>query len=230
MKNQLLGVVSILSLAAAVGCGDEVFYQGQGGAGGEGASSSSSGTGAGTTTSSSSSGTGGSGGVMPPECQVETNLPPPYELAFDFVNNGPTQLYLAQDCNLQYTVTSCADGYAAPLAIRPDCTVDCTAEPNDCILCESCPFGGFPVASGDALADFWSGHTYTFGDNQAGCTCHNSFEAAPGLYHISVPVYGSEQDVQLGQPMWIIEQDFSLPAPAGQVTIWLDQGFDASSS
>ncbi len=232
MNKLQLCIVSAIALSVGVACGDTVVFEGEGGGGGETTSSSSSGSGGTTSSSSSSSsssGTGGSGGVMPPECQVPTNQPAPYAVSFDFINNGPTPLFLAQDCYVQYTVTSCADGYSQALSLRGDCTVDCDAEPDACIACGACPFGGLLVGQGDGIEDLWQGHTYLFGENAVGCYCHKEFNAAAGLYRISVPVFASEEDVQLGNPAWVVEQAFELPAPSGVVTIWLEPSFDSSS-
>ena len=87
-------LASGLVLVAA--CGSSVGQNGSGGAGGG---------------SGGTSGGGGEGGVIPPECAVETSDPGPYEVTFQFENNGASEAFLREDCALEYTIESCEDGY-----------------------------------------------------------------------------------------------------------------------
>ncbi len=207
----MLATTTTLSLILAAGCGGNVDARlaGQGGAGGDG-----------TTTTTTGTGTGGAGGALPEQCQVETSLPAPYATTFHFWNPNMATVYLKQQCHLEHTVTSCADGYAAPLSLWGDCTVDCTLpDTNGCIACGACPDGAQAIAPQGALDEPWGGVTFTFGTTPSGCSCHTAHPKPAGKYRIAIPVYASEAAAQAGVPDYEVAVDFELPAPSGVVDV-----------
>ncbi|MDI3287442.1 hypothetical protein [Polyangium sp. 15x6] len=200
-----------LGLVLSAACGSTVNQDGSGGAGGGG------GTGGGT------GGSGGEGGVIPPECAVETPAsdPGPYEVTFQFENNGAFPAFLREDCFLQYTIESCEYGYAA-VSTHAMCTQPCSST-DDCLTCGACLMASVPVDVGAQSTDTWSGTRYTFGTSAKGCSCHEPHVARAGRYRIRVPVYASDMDAQAGTPSYEVTMNFELPAPNGVVVVPIGQ-------
>lgn len=202
-----LGVLAAGLALGAAACGSSV----NGGAGGAG------GDGGGTT------GSGGEGGVIPPECAVATSEPGPYPVTFQFENFGVGTAYLREDCALQYSITSCEDGYSEPVATRTFCSQPCGDPSGGCIVCGPCPLGPVPVAEGAQSTDAWPGMRYTSGTTSEGCACHEEHVARAGRYRIVVPVYTSEMAVMEGTPSYEVTVNFELPAPNGVVVVPIGQ-------
>ncbi|TKC99211.1 hypothetical protein [Polyangium fumosum] len=193
------------TLVLAAACGSEVNQDGSGSAGGTG-------------------GAGGEGGVLPPQCVVETSETGPYEVTFQFENDGASPAFLRKDCSLEYTISSCEDGYSASLAIRASCSQACDSADGGCLACGACPpVGGVPVEIGAPTTDAWKGMRYTFGKTAEGCTCHESHVAQAGRYQIRVPVYPSDEAAQTGTPSHEVTVNFELPAPNGVVVVPIGQ-------
>ena len=201
-------LASGLVLLAA--CGSTVNQGGNGGAGGTGGGTAGSG------------GDGGDGGVIPPECVVETAETGPYEVTFQFENNGAFPAFLREDCVLNYTISSCEFGFAS-VTTRALCSQACDSTGSGCIDCGACPQAGIPVDVGAKTTDTWSGKRYTFGTTSEGCSCHEEHVARAGKYQIRVPVYASDMDAQAGTPSYDVTVNFDLPAPNGVVVVPIGQ-------
>lgn len=215
MNRLPLSLAWMVTAALALGCGGNIV-SGSGGSGGTGGSGGSSSS---TTTTTTTTDT------VPAECAVATNDPAPYEVFFQFTVTSGLTLYLRLDCYTNFEITSCADGYSAPIGIHSDCTIDCS-QATDCIQCGACPEGALPVSQGAPQEDKWAGDTYTFGQNAAGCTCHTAGVAPAGKYRITVPVFTNEQDAMSNTNGVEHSYDFQLPAPNGIVVIPIDVGLD----
>lgn len=162
---------------------------------------------------------------MPEECAVEPGYPGPYQVDFQFVNQGEIPLFLLEECYVRYEITSCANDYQGALAIRGDCTVDCSDASLGCIACSACQSLMVRVDSSSTASSSWLGHTYTFSTNAHGCPCHDKFEAPAGKYRIEVPVY-STSEPYVSQPIDVVVVDFTLPALGNVVTVDLTQVWD----
>ncbi len=222
---RVLGTLAVVLASAPLACGGSTSGDGSGGNAGSGGATGGSGgsTGgtAGTTggTGGSVGGSAGTGG-MPPACQVPSPGPGPYAVKFRFTNSSFKPFYVREDCRLQYTVSSCADGYAGSLVRNGDCTVDCKeADTGGCIACGACAQSAKQVTSGAPLDGDWAGYEYTFEQTKQGCDCHNKHVAPAGKYRLKVNVYASEQDAQIGNVSHPVEVDFTLPAPGGIVEV-----------
>lgn len=225
--------VSAVAAALAIGCGGKTDNAnngtggtgagGSGATGGNGATGGSGGSGAvgatgGNGATGGSGAVGGSGG-MPNECSVPTSEPGPYPVKFVFTNPTGQKIFVREDCQLNWSLYSCADGYSSELAHSADCTMDCSEPSNGCIACGACMMNALEVSPTSPVQTDFSGFTYTFGQSGAGCQCHNQLVALPGKYSIKVPVYLSEQEAMSGQMAWEAWVDFTLPAPSGVVEV-----------
>jgi hypothetical protein len=198
-------MASGLVLVAA--CGSSVNENGSGGAGGAGGGTA---------------GSGGEGGAIPPQCVVETSESGPHEVTFQFENSGAFPAFLRRDCALEYSITSCADGYSAPVTTRAFCSQACDGG-DGCILCGPCPLDSVPVDIGAQATDTWAGMRYTFGMTPDGCSCHEEHVAPAARYQIRVPVYASDMAAQAGTPSYDVTMNFELPAPNGVVVVPIGQ-------
>jgi hypothetical protein len=156
---------------------------------------------------------------MPPACQVPTNAAGPHAVTFRFNNLASVPYYIVEDCSLQYTITSCADGYVQPIVRTGDCTVDCGEKETGCIACGACPFGAKEVTSAFPIDGNWAGYQYTFEQTKQGCDCHVQHVAPAGKYRVNLSVFASEQDAQDGVVSHEVSVDFTLPAPGGMVDV-----------
>ncbi|MCB9590886.1 MAG: hypothetical protein H6718_36110 [Polyangiaceae bacterium] len=226
--------ILVSSACLAIACGGSSFSGGEGGSGGDagtGGSGASGGSGAtggngasgGTGAQGGSGAEGGSGAVggsgasggaggMPNECRVETMRQGPYPVTFVFTNSDPGYpVYIQQDCSLNYSLSSCSDGYVNALSRSGDCTASCDNY-QGCIACGACPWSRLEVTSNDSLEDTWAGNVYTFSNAPDGCTCHDVHSAPAGKYRISVPLYATPDPNTDDGPVYIVTQDFELPA------------------
>jgi hypothetical protein len=217
----------VAALAFVVGCGgktdENVAAGGSAGTGGAGGTSTggSGGTAAGGSggTSTGGSGAGGSGG-MPSECAVPTNLQGPYPLKIQITNPTSQKLYVREDCMLNWSLYSCADGYTSSVPHAADCMMECTDQPGmGCIACGACMLSALEVTAGQPVVTDWSGFAYTFGQNLDGCSCFNQAVAPAGKYAIKIPVYLSENDAAGGNSVYDAWAYFELPAPNGVVEV-----------
>ncbi|MFO0591037.1 MAG: hypothetical protein U0441_26065 [Polyangiaceae bacterium] len=209
-----LAVAAVASLV--IGCGGNVV----GGSGGDGGGTSTAGSG-GTTSTMTTTTTD-----IPPACQVITEQQAPYSVVLQFTASAlDAAFYLSEDCYTEFSIYTCDDGFATPLSIHGDCTVDCS-ESMGCIECGACPQGAIQVTSMAPSESTWDGHTYTFSMTSEGCSCHNQFEAHAGIYRVSVPVYPTEQDAINHTNAIVRNVDFTLPAPNGVVNVPLDVATD----
>jgi len=143
---------------------------------------------------------------------VETNLTGPYAVTFVFVNNNPeSSSFLREDCHLQMSVKSCADGYSSPVQMTADCSASCE-DYNGCIACGACPYGYSEVTSTNSPKRDWAGYTYTFDTAPDGCTCHDTHQARAGKYRVEVPVYASGDAEFNDPPVFTASAEFTLPA------------------
>jgi len=210
--------LSSLALLLSVACGgktdDNDASGGTGGAGATGGGGGSGNVGGGGT---GNVGGGGMGG-MPNECAVPTTEPGPYPTKIRFVNPIGQPLWVREDCQLNWDLYSCADGYAQELPHSADCSVDCSDSGMGCIACGACMMQGLEVTNTQPLEREWSGYTYTFAQKN-GCSCHNQITTLPGKYAIRVPVFASKDDAEsfnAGYDAWVY---FDLPAKNGVVEV-----------
>jgi hypothetical protein len=209
------GPTLLLSLSLLAACGGNIDVLG---AGGQGAGAGTGAAGAGGT--GSDGGSGGHGGSLPPSCAVDTPVSPPYSVTFRFfVVSGGSPVWLHQGCELELSVSSCADGFVSPLSMWAGCTVDCATAGNTCIACGACFEGGVEVDPSTPLELTWDANTYAFGTTAYGCQCSTATPAPAAHYRLSVPVYADEQATTQGSPLWTAELDFELPAPGGVVEV-----------
>lgn len=165
----------------------------------------------------------GGGDPIPAECVVATDQEGPYPVKFQLtVAAEGTTMYIDWDCTPVVSLLTCDDGYTTALAFDTACTADCTAQPTECPICGQCPGGPAAVTSAAPREFSWSGHTYDFGKNQAGCSCHEEKTAHAGKYRLTVPVYASEADANAHTNGVNRTVDFDLPAPNGIVNVQLD--------
>lgn len=196
----------------AVGCNGNTVVESTGGGGSGGGGNGGGGT---TTTSTTSTTT------VPPECAVATDESGPYKVTFQFKVTDDQQHFLRKDCSLNYSISSCADGYSDGLSLSGACTIDCAEADNGCIQCGACPLDGIPVVLGAPIADGWSGNTFTFSETATGCMCHEGHVAPAGKYRITVPVYASAEAATSGEKSFDAIVDFELPAPNDTVDVVL---------
>jgi hypothetical protein len=192
----------VVALAASA-CGSSVEGGGSGGGG------------------SGGGGTGGQGGQLPAECAVETSEPAPHQVALHFQNPGADPVFLREDCSLNFSILSCADGYTDPLSRSGSCSIECGDPTGGCIACGACPLYEVAVPAGGQHTDAWSGHHYTYDTGPDGCTCHNEHFAPAGRYRVRVPVFTTPEGALNGPPDYEATADFELPAPGGVVEISL---------
>lgn len=217
MKSTFFSLACTMVASLVIGCGGNVT----GGSGGDGGSTNTAGSGGATGTTSTTTTT-----TYPQACAVETNLTAPYSVTFQFtVPTVGATYYLAENCTTEFSIFTCDDAYAASVAISGDCTVDCSMM-GECIECGACPQGAVAVTSSTPSEYTWAGNTYTFGQNNVGCGCHNEFTAHAGKYRIVVPVYPTEQDAIDHTNAMEHTVDFDLPAPNGIVNVPLEFGLD----
>lgn len=201
------------TLACLVGsCGGKAFLDPDGSTGSGGATSTTTGTTA----------TGGTGSVVPPHCEVPTSAPPPHAVSFQLYNPTAQTLFIREECWIAFAITSCADDYAQELELWPGCSMDCADPAGGCVSCEMCWETGIPIEPGQSFDVFWPGHTYSFGTNADGCTCHDEHDEPAGLHRIRVPVYLSAEAAEIDAPDYDVTVEFALPTPQGQVRVSLD--------
>lgn len=220
MKNTLFFSLACTVVASlAIGCGGNIVG-GSGGDGGGGTTTNTAGSGGGGTTTSTTTTT------YPQACAVATDQQAPYSVTFQFtVATAGVTYYLAENCQTEFSLFTCDDAYTTPLSISGACTVDCSVM-GECIECGACPQAAVPVTSSSPSEYSWSGHTYTFGQNNVSCSCHNEFDAHAGKYRVTVPVYPTEQDAIDHTNGTEHSADFDLPAPNGVVIIPLEFGLE----
>lgn len=213
-KTLLASAVSVPLALLLISCGD-VVVEGSGGAAGA-AGSGGSGTGGTTTTTTTTT-------KLPGQCALPADGPGPYPVTFRFENPADSPVaatvYLRKDCALNYEVRQCADGFQ-PIALSAICTLDC-ADGNECIQCEACPEDPIAIQPGQAYEEEWDGTYFTFEQNAAGCTCHDTHVAPAQIYELSVPVYGSGDAAVNNQPDFKVDLSFDLPAATGVVEVKL---------
>lgn len=215
--------VALLSLAFACGGKSENDSNGSGGtsSGGTGGSGATGGSGGGTGGATGGTGAGGTGGV-PQTCESPSSSPGPYQTIFRFTTNSPTPVYIQDNCQLEWSLFECADGYANALSRSGACTIDCAEPSAGCIACGACQSLAQPVSANAPLEDEWSGNYFTFGTTPDGCSCHEQHAAPNAKYRATVNVYASEDDALSGTNPHAVSVDFALPAPYGYVEIPLD--------
>ncbi|MCC6901725.1 MAG: hypothetical protein IT377_22330 [Polyangiaceae bacterium] len=220
MTKTLAASALALLLTAACGGKTDDNTANTGGGGGAGATGGSSGSGGSGGASGGSGGaTGGSGG-MPVECSVPTTEPGPFPTKIRFVNPGPTPLFIREDCQLNWDLYSCADGYTTEVPHVASCMSSCAEPNNGCIACGACMLEAHEVTSAAPVETEWSGHSYSFSQKNS-CQCYNEHNVLPGKYAIKIQVFTSKDDVTsyaAGYEAWAY---FELPAKNGVVEVSL---------
>ncbi len=219
--------LSGLIAAVSIGCGGQTDAQGSGGSsgtgatGGSGATGGTGATGTGATGGSGASGGSSGSGGMPPECSVPSNGPGPYAVTIRFINPTAEPLFVRQDCALNWSLYSCADGYTSEIDHVADCMGSCSDPSGGCIACGACMMMGHEVTNSQPYEVDWSGNTFTFGQNSNGCQCYDAHAAPAGKYSILIPVFYSDQDAQNDQKAFDAYGWLDLPAPGGIVEVVL---------
>lgn len=216
-----VALLSTLMMAAACG-GKTDDNNASGGSAGQGASGGSGGGGAigGGGSGGGGAVAGGGSGGMPNECAVDTTEPGPYPTTIRFVNPTGVPVWIREDCQLNWDLYSCADGYQSELPHAADCTAPCSDSGMGCIACGACMMQGLEVTNAAPVETKFSGYTYTFAQKN-GCQCYNKAVAMPGKYAIRVPVFASKDDAEsftAGMDVWAY---FELPAKTGVVDVVL---------
>jgi hypothetical protein len=223
----MLGLL-VAASAALAACGGNVVASGAtttssggGGAGGGATTTTTTTTTTSTTITTTTTGGGGAGGGLPAECSAPSNGPGPYAVTFQFTNPDPNgaPVYLRRECDLQFDVTACADGYSAPVGRSGSCSVDCADPSGGCIACGACMVDGVGVLGDAPSQASWDGSTYTFGQNAEGCPCHTAHAAPAQKYRLRVPVFATQDAAVTNQVGWTVTTDFTLPAPNGVVVV-----------
>jgi hypothetical protein len=153
-------------------------------------------------------------------CGLPAESAPPFSVTLRFRNNGSSPLWLWVDCLLDFELTSCGDGYSAPLVISPGCTADCSLS-TGCIVCGMCPAQSQLVNAGGYYDYEWGGETYTFGTNSSGCACYFAHDAPAGWYRISVPVWRADPGMVRTAPTFTALREFALSRAGGIIEIGL---------
>jgi hypothetical protein len=146
----------------------------------------------------------------------------PYKTVFRFTTQSTTTVYIQDNCQLEWSLLQCADGYTSALSRSGACTVDCNEPSGGCIACGACQSLAQPVSSDLPLEDEWSGNYFTYATTSDGCSCHEQHAAPAAKYRVMVNVYASEDDALSGVNPKSVSVDFELPAPYGYVQIPLD--------
>lgn len=155
-------------------------------------------------------------------CRVSEVGQGPFATKFRFTNVGTTPVWLWQGCRLEFDITSCDDGYSAPLPITADCMVECVpgAKPQ-CINCGACFSDSELVPPGGFVDYDWSGVTFPVQTSTSECNCYRRQLAPSGLYRVTIPVWTSDPTTTSistrPQPAYRVARDFAL-AEAGVTT------------
>jgi hypothetical protein len=221
------------TFAVLAGCGGKTDdASASGGSGGSAATGGSSGGGAGGGGglgggATGGGGAGGSGGILPTggtgglpaECSVPVTEPGPYPLKIRFVNPINEPRYIRQECQINWELFACADGYSQPLPHSAFCMTDCTNSSGGCIACGACMLDGVEVTPDKPVETDWNGQTYTFGNTAEGCQCYTASAAPPAKYAIDVPVYMTQDDAMSSKVAYVVRHEFALPSPTGIVDV-----------
>ena len=221
MTKTLAASALALLLTAACGGKTDDNTANTGGGGGAGAPGGSSGSGGATGGGGGIGGASGGTGGMPNECSVTTTEPGPYPTKIRFVNPGGNPLWIREDCQLNWDLYSCADGYTTEVPHVADCMTACSETgTGGCIACGACMLQAHQVTTASPVETEWSGHTFTFGQKN-GCQCYDQSNALPGKYAIKIQVFASKDDAEsfkAGYEAWAY---FDLPAKNGVVEVSL---------
>lgn len=184
-----------------------------------GAPSATGGSGLGGQSTTAFPATGGSGNA----CRVSEAGQGPFATKLRFTNLGTTPVWLWQGCRLEFDVTSCDDGYSAPLLITADCMAECVPEVKpQCVACGACFSGSKLVVPGGFVDYDWAGATFSVERSTSGCDCYRRQLAPSGLYRVTVPVWTNDPNTIDSssirpQPAYRVARDFAL-AEAGITT------------
>ncbi len=177
------------------------------------------GCGSSTTLPDGTEGAGGGTSELPVECQAANPQAGKHPVEFRFVNNSTTPVYALELCQLDFKVTSCADGYKTKLNLSAPCTEECRL--NDCGECGgACGTTAIEISSTEPRSVPWAGETFVFSKASSGCPCHEATTAPSGRYRASISVYGTPGGpINDGEQPRVIDVDFELPAADGVVTV-----------
>lgn len=219
--------VSTLALLVTAACGGKTDDNNATGGTGGGNTGGTGNVGGGGTGNVGGGGSGGSGNVggggsggMPQECSVPTTEPGPYPTKIRFVNPIGPSLWIREDCQLNWDLYSCADGYQTEVPHNADCMTDCSETGMGCIACGACMMQAVEVTNAQPVETEWSGYTYQYGEKN-GCQCYTKQSPLPGKYAIRVPVFGSKDDAESYNAGYDAWGYFELPAKNGVVEITL---------
>jgi hypothetical protein len=156
-------------------------------------------------------------GVLAGACNPDTSRlgPPPSVVTFEFRNDGISNVFLYEDCQIAFTITALGD----PVRVIPrqgPCACDCTLAA--CPVCAGCPEGGREVAVGTGVNEPWLAVNVTYEPRATG-TCERKHTLPAGSYRIDVPVYPTAPDAIAGMGARTATQTFDLPAPDDTVTV-----------
>lgn len=200
--------LALLAVAALAACnGDAVVTP----------AAPATGAGGGATTSTTSTSTT----TIPDACRAATDAPGPHAFAFRMTNATGAPAFVFDSCGIELTVTACADGHAAPLAVSAPCSyVPCSDGPDaGCPgVCGACEALARAVTADERPERAMAGVTYSTGS--AYCSCTDLVPLPAAKYRVRVPVWSTEEAARTGHdPAWTASVDFELPAPGGVVEV-----------
>lgn len=160
-------------------------------------------------------------------CRVTEMGPGPFATKLRFSNTGTSPLWLWEGCRLEFDVTSCDDGYAAPLPIGWFCMQECvTGAKPQCLACGACFSGGKIVPPGGSVDYDWAGLTLSVEQPGAACSCYRKESARAGLYRVSIPVWVADPSTNSStnrpEPTYRVTKDFELAETGVTTTIDLN--------
>ena len=142
---------------------------------------------------------------------------PPATITFQLHNDGISTVYLFENCQIVFTITSLADP-AHVVAQEGPCA--CACGQGACPVCGPCFAGPRDVAIGTMTTEYWNAVSVTTEATPAG-SCERRTALPAGPYRIDVPVYTSAADATAGTSGYTASQTFSLPVAGDIVDVAL---------
>lgn len=151
--------------------------------------------------------------------KLDTDPPPQASsITFQLRNDGLSNVYLFQNCAIEYTITSLADP-VHQIARVGACACECSQA--SCPVCGPCFAGPRDVEVGAALSEYWSTVNVTTQPTSIGGTCEQRTPLPYGRYRIDVPVYPTLADATARMLERTATQTFELPVAGDTVDVQL---------
>jgi hypothetical protein len=141
-------------------------------------------------------------------CGTTENLPmpKPATITFQLHNDGIATVYLFENCQIDFTITSLVDGAANAVAREGACACECGQQ---CPVCGPCFAGPRDVAIGAMATEYWNAVSVTTETTSTG-SCELRRSLPFGRYRIDVPVYPSAADATAGTSGYTASQTFTV--------------------